>query len=284
MNFFKQWLVPLIAALLLVLVFRFFLFDFMLVPDNLMNNGLKKGDLILIQKRTRIKRNNIILIDTLQANYTGTGRLIRCVALPGDTLLIRNSEIFINRKKVKQEALRKGEVLSQYIASTNNTDFQQVLLENNIIFNPKLASFGIYHFSTDKKSIQKISKQNAANIFKKTNSSKGLYSKETAPFNKHFYWNKDNFGALVVPAFGMSIKLNRANFELYKKIIETETGKNYIVKGNTIYASNKIVRNYTFQSDYYFTLNDNRPNTNDSRSFGFIRKDQIFGKFVLKLF
>ncbi|RLD73153.1 MAG: signal peptidase I [Bacteroidetes bacterium] len=284
MNIIKLWVAPLIIATLLVLFFRYFLFDFIVVPDDLMNNGLKKGDLILIQKRTRIKRNNIILIDTTLSSYTNTGRLIRCVAIPGDTILIRNSNIFINKRKLNQKTLRKGKTLSHYIINSDSNKLKQVLIENNIPYNQKLAFFGVYHFNTDKENILKISKLNLAKSIKGSVTQKGLFSSKTEPFNKLFYWNKDNFGMLVIPAMGMTIKLNRANFELYKSIIEYETGQNHIIKGNIVHSGNDIVYNYTFKSDYYFALNDNRLSTDDSRSFGFIRKDQIFGKFILKIF
>ena len=260
------------------------MFDFMIVSDNLMNNSLEKGDLILIQKKARIRRNNIILIDTTQENYSIPFRLIRCVAIAGDTLQISNSTIFINRKKLSSKTLRKRKILSHYIFKSDSNNIQQFLTKNQIQFNPQLAVSGIYSFYTDQKKLKKISTQNVWNRKQKVVIDKGLYSQKTAPFNKHFYWNNDNYGPLVVPASGMTIKLNRATFELYKQIILKETGKNYLLQKNIVYSDNKKISTYTFQSDYYFVLNDNRQIPDDSRSFGFIKRDQIYGKVTLKLF
>jgi len=156
--------------------------------------------------------------------------------------------------------------------------------KNKIHFNNKLADFGVYSFYTDYKKLNKVSKRNIWQKKQKVVITKGLLSQKTAPFNKHFYWNKDNFGPLIVPASGVTIKLNRAHFELYKHIMFKETRKNFILKGNAVYSDNKKISTYTFKSDYYFVLNDNRLIPDDSRSFGFISKNQIFGKFVLKIY
>ncbi len=284
MNFLKKWITPFVAALILVLIFRYFLFDFRIVSDNLMNNSLKKGDLILIQKRARIKRNNIILLDTTQGDYSIPHRLSRCVAIAGDTFQIKNSVVYINSKQSDLKTLRKIKILSHYIFKSDSNNIQQLLLKNQVQFNEELAVFGIYNFYTDPKSLKKINKQNVWNWKQKVVTAKSLNSKKTAPFNKHFYWNNDNFGPLVIPSSGMTIDLNRATFELYKQVLIKESGKIFILKGNIIYSDNKKISTYTFQSDYYFVLNDNRQFPDDSRSFGFISRNQVLGKVALKLF
>ncbi|MEN8121144.1 MAG: signal peptidase I [Bacteroidota bacterium] len=284
MSFIKHWIIPFISACILVVVFRYFMFDFMIVSDNLMKNSLKKGDLILIQKRARIKRDNIILIDTTQGNYSIPHKLIRCVAISGDTLQIRNSTIFINRKKTNSRTLRKRKILSHYIFHSDSNHIDHILRKKDIYFNSKLANFGIYSFYTDQKKLKKISTQNVWERKQKVVIAKGLHSEKTAPFNKHFYWNNDNFGPLVVPASGMTIRLNRATYELYKHILIEESGKKYFLQKNTVYSDNKKISTYTFKSNYYFVLNDNRQIPDDSRSFGFINENQTFGKVALKLF
>ena len=284
MNFLKNWITPFITALILILIFRYLLFDFRIVSDKLMNNSLKKGDLILIQKRARIKRNNIILFDTTQGAYSTPQRLSRCVALAGDTLQIKNSIVYINNKQLDLTTLRKRKILSHYIFKSDSNNIQLFLTKNKIKFNKQLAVTGIYSFYTDKKKLKNINNKNVWKQKQKIIVGHGLYSKKTAPFNNYFYWNIDNFGPLVVPAKGMTIKLNSTNLELYKKILIKETEKNDSLQKSIIHSENKGISNYTFQSDYYFVLNDNRQVHDDSRSFGFIKRDHIFGKVVLKLF
>ncbi len=284
MIFLKKWILPLLAALFFVLITRHFWYDFMIVGDNYMNNSLTKGDLILLQKKARIKHNNIILIDTNQTNIFSSGRLIRCVAVAGDTFLIRNSTTYINRKKIIPKILRKRKIQSQYIFKSDSIEAKELLTKNKIGFNNELSAFGIYSFNTDKKKLRKIGNQNIWSRKQKIVTTKGLHSQKMTPFNRLFYWNKDNFGPIVIPASGMTIKLNRVSFELYRQIILKETGKKLILNGNFVFLDNKKKDSYTFKSDYYFVLNDMRSIPDDSRSFGFICKDQVFGKVVLKLF
>lgn len=79
-------------------------------------------------------------------------------------------------------------------------------------------------------------------------------------------WNIKNWGPLVVPAKGMIIMLNENNRELYRTIIEYETG-----------GELGDIDNYTFCNNYYFAVGDNVVNSNDSRYWGFIPEDFIIG-------
>jgi len=283
MNIIKHWVAPLIISVILVLIFRHFWFNFIIVPDDLMNNTLKKGNLVLIQKKTKIKQNNIVLFDTIQSTYISSARLSRCVALPGDTLQIFNSVIFINGKKLDQKPTQKRKTLAHYIFHSDSNNIEKLLNDNKIDFNKQLAEYGIYSFYTDKNKLINITRPNIWRKKQRIMINKSLNSEKTAPFIRRFYWNKDNFGPIIVPSLGMAIKLGRINFELYKHIIIKETTKNLLIKGNIVFLDNKKIGTYTFKSDYYFVLNDNRLNTDDSRSFGFIKKDYIIGKFVFKL-
>ena len=40
----------------------------------------------------------------------------------------------------------------------------------------------------------------------------------------------------------------------------------------------------TIPKDMYFVLGDNRTNSNDSREFGLVKKDEIIGKIVMRLY
>lgn len=80
-------------------------------------------------------------------------------------------------------------------------------------------------------------------------------------------WNIKNWGPLIVPAKGMTILLNENNRELYRRVIEYETGKELDLS----------IDSYCFSENYFFAVGDNVMNSNDSRYWGFIPADYIIG-------
>ena len=80
-------------------------------------------------------------------------------------------------------------------------------------------------------------------------------------------WNIKNWGPLIVPAAGMTMTLDDFTRELYRQVIEYETGK----------ALEDTVTEYTFRGNYYFAVGDNAMSSFDSRYWGFIPEDFIIG-------
>jgi len=104
------------------------------------------------------------------------------------------------------------------------------------------------------------------------------------PKRGNFNWTIDDYGPLVVPFKGWTIELNPVNFELYRRTIQ-RLEKDRITKTDGEYFLNGIqVEKYTFQQNYYFMMGDNRPNSNDSRYWGFVPEENIVGRADLVLF
>ena len=80
-------------------------------------------------------------------------------------------------------------------------------------------------------------------------------------------WNIKNWGPVIVPAKGLTMILDDFTRELYRKVIEYETGEPLDITLNE----------YTFQKDYYFAVGDNAMSSFDSRYWGFIPEDYIIG-------
>ena len=80
-------------------------------------------------------------------------------------------------------------------------------------------------------------------------------------------WNIKNWGPLIVPQKGLTIELDSFLLNIYRPIIEYETGEE---------LSNKVLE-YTFDNNYYFVIGDNVIDSFDSRYWGFLPEDFVIG-------
>lgn len=80
-------------------------------------------------------------------------------------------------------------------------------------------------------------------------------------------WNIKNWGPLTVPSKGLTVYLDDSSRELYRLVIEYETGR----------ILDSTVKEYTFCENYYFAVGDNTSYSHDSRYWGFIPEDFIIG-------
>jgi signal peptidase I len=105
------------------------------------------------------------------------------------------------------------------------------------------------------------------------------YSYQIFPHSPSYPWNNDNFGPLLIPKKGMTIPVDTHNLCLYQKVMNTyDDGIHqvYALNGQVFYDGQPIT-SYTFKQDYYFMMGDNRHNSADSRSWGFVPYDHVVG-------
>ncbi|WP_133992219.1 signal peptidase I [Dinghuibacter silviterrae] len=86
--------------------------------------------------------------------------------------------------------------------------------------------------------------------------------------------------AIQIPYRGMTIHLNKTSLQKFRQVMEVYEGFHISLLQDT----SKIACTYTFRQDYYFALGDNRPNSRDSRSWGFVPEDYIIGRAEAVLF
>lgn len=91
-----------------------------------------------------------------------------------------------------------------------------------------------------------------------------------------FGWTIKNFGPLYVPRAGARIPLDFRNYELYRQLVEYETGGN-LTFGEKALLDGHPLEEYTFRRNYYFLCGDNVANSEDSRYWGFVPEEFIIG-------
>lgn len=109
-KFIKEWVIPVIIALLIVLLLNKFIFILVTVPSISMEDTIMPGDRLYVNKLFDIsdaKRGDIIVFKSDEINKKLVKRLI---GLPGETVEINeNGEVFINDEKIEEPYVIKAE-------------------------------------------------------------------------------------------------------------------------------------------------------------------------------
>ena len=82
----------------------------------------------------------------------------------------------------------------------------------------------------------------------------------------------------VVPRKGTKVELTENNMKLYRNIILSEQGSAGKVEYDRLYINGEEQTSYTFLSDYYWMISDDKSGVPDSRTLGFIPVQSIIGK------
>lgn len=242
--------------------------------DNMYMNFLKpKASSILNQGDLVIYKSPVFIDPDFKEKENLCSRII---ALPGDIIHIRQTEVYVNDNLVAENYER---YFLFRLSMQEETNFKELLDDFKVeitdsLNNNKACEFIATQYIADQ--IAELSGiVNVRKIVGDTNKGElGIFPGQGYP------WNRDNWGPVVVPQQGITVILDRKNILLYKKIIDVYEDNDLYIFGNNIKINNQPATQYTFKKDYYFVLNDNRFNKPDSRTLGFIPENYIIGKVL----
>jgi signal peptidase I len=132
----------------------------------------------------------------------------RCIAIPGDTVKIVRSQVYINGKPQAPHEF----IQHRYTVQTDGSAINSKTLERLDIYKSDVKTsgdrFSIPLIDANVEAIKKLG--NVVSVEKQLKP-EGIYDSEIFPHDPRYPWNVDNVGPLWIPKKGVTVKIDTSN-------------------------------------------------------------------------
>lgn len=310
-SWLREWLDALLFAAIAALIIRTFLFEAYRIPTPSMEKTLLTGDFLIVSKIsygprtpmvlgvpftnihlsgvvlpwTRIpgysdvKRNDIVVFNypiDLAPIAAKTNYIKRAVGMPGDTLSIDDTQLYVNGEEAQsfpgiqqtytvdvRERVRlsptKVRQAGGELSGTNGSSSYRVIMTKQVA-----------------EEMREWPEVNNIELFLLPDNF-NEYNRRDFSFSSGFR-NHHHMPPVAVPYEGQEVTLTPDNFHIYENIITRYERNDVERDGDQFIINGEPTNEYTIKQDYYFMMGDNRDNSEDSRYWGFVPESHIVGK------